>query len=191
MNNVDDIQALDLATREFGDRLGLVEPAQWKNTTPCTDWDVRHLVAHVVGGNRFAALVLRGQSCEEAIEAVMTVPQLGLEPAQDIVTSTIEQRLEFDVPGRLAALVHHPLGTMTAARFLSLRVVDIALHAWDLAIGINENSILSEDLVSAVRVIVEGEDAGMEFGIHPLGRVGPNASGLDKLLDLMGRQPPH
>ena len=49
----------------------------WTLATPCPEWDVRYLAAHVVGGNRFATSILSGLSAAEAIEQVMSSPQLG------------------------------------------------------------------------------------------------------------------
>jgi hypothetical protein len=49
----------------------------WSLDTPCSEWDVHYLVAHVVGGNRFAASVLAGMTASDAMEQVMSAPQLG------------------------------------------------------------------------------------------------------------------
>jgi len=187
---VNHLDALDLATLEFGRRLDLVGPNEWANSTPCTDWDVRYLVAHVVGGNRFAALVLNGETAENAVGTIMTTSQLGDDPDQDFAASATEQRREFGVAGRLEAPVDHPVGTMTAARFLSFRVFDIAVHTWDLAIGIDANPALDTDLVTAVSGIIGAEDGDMGFGIEALGLAGPKADTQDRLLDLVGRQSP-
>jgi len=45
------VVALDLLSRAddgFTQRLALVRPGQWAAQTPCTQWDVRALVNHVV-----------------------------------------------------------------------------------------------------------------------------------------------
>lgn len=184
MNQLD---ALDLATHEFSRRLALINPDQWDNPTPCTDWDVHYLVAHVVGGNRFASLILNGATVEKAIASIMGTPQLGDEPDQDFAVSTTDQGREFRVPGRLTALVDHPLGAMAGTRFLSFRIMDIALHAWDLAIGINADATLNDELVDVLHQIIKSEDGDMGFGINALNEADPNASAQDRLLDLMGR----
>ena len=76
-SNVDILGALDAATDEFGRRLRLVDEGSWAMPTPCSDWDVHYLVAHVIGGNRFAVHVLGGMGAMAAIEQVMSSPQLG------------------------------------------------------------------------------------------------------------------
>ena len=57
---MDLLDGLDLAVAEFRRRLVEVDAESWTRPTPCDGWDVRYLVAHVVGGNRFAQLVLDG-----------------------------------------------------------------------------------------------------------------------------------
>ncbi len=57
---MDDLHALDLATQEFERCLAKVRPDQLGLPTPCDEWDVRYLIAHVVGGNRFATLAPDG-----------------------------------------------------------------------------------------------------------------------------------
>ena len=64
---VDLLDALDRANGEFRNRLEQVRPDDWSRPTPCDEWDVRFLVAHVVGGSRFAASVLSGSSARAGL----------------------------------------------------------------------------------------------------------------------------
>jgi len=181
--------ALDVAVAEFGSRVSEVPSGAWGRPTPCVDWDVSYLVAHVVGGNRFAALVLDGMSSDDALARIMSERQLrGPSPSQDFLESAAEQGRQFDHPGRLDATVSHPLGDLPGSRFLALRVFDISIHAWDLASSIGADPTLDEHLVDTVLDIVEHEPPGMGFGITPLGRAGPAATPQDRLLDLTGRR---
>jgi uncharacterized protein (TIGR03086 family) len=184
------LSALDAATDHFGRHLSVVGHDAWTAATPCTDWDVHYLVAHVVGGNRFASLVLAGRTADEAIEAVMGSPQLGADPLGAFVETSAEQRDLFNRPGALDRLVDHPLGELTAERFLTVRVFDIALHSWDLAISIGRDGALDPALAELVLDIVLNEAPGMGFGIEPCGDVGPDATAMERLLDLCGRCAP-
>jgi uncharacterized protein (TIGR03086 family) len=181
------LPALDAATEQFRRHLSLVGDDAWTAATPCTDWDVQYLVAHVVGGNRFASLVLAGRTADEALAAVMASPQLGADPLGAFVETSAEQRELFNEPGALDRLVDHPLGELTAARFLTMRVFDIALHSWDLATAIGCDGELDPALAELVLDIVLNEAPGMGFGIEPCGAVGPDATAMERLLDLCGR----
>ena len=77
---MDLLDALDRANGEFRTRLEQVGPDDWTRPTPCDQWDVRFLVAHVVGGSRFAVSVLSGSSARAAMDDVLSTVQLGTDP---------------------------------------------------------------------------------------------------------------
>lgn len=183
------IDLLERAHHEFATRLESVVPGQWAAATPCDEWDVHFLVAHVVGGNRFAVRILAGDSATSAIEHVMSQPQLGSEPSDDLRTTASAQKSAFINTLRVDALVDHPLGQITAQRFLEFRIFDLTLHAWDLAVAIEASPQLDDALVTAVLEIVTRDENGMGFGIVPLGQVPAHASAQDRLLNLTGRVP--
>lgn len=186
---MDLLGALDMATGEFESRLARVPDDGWTLPTPCPEWDVRYLVAHVVGGNRFANLILDGLRGSEAIERVMSTPQLGDDAMTAWTSTTTTQALAFHSPGALARQVDHPLGPLTGRRFLELRVFDLALHAWDLARAIDADDTLDPDLVDVVLGIVQADPAGMGFGITALDRADHDAPTQTRLLHLTGRDP--
>jgi hypothetical protein len=68
-----------------------------------------------------------------------------------------------------------------------MRVFDIALHSWDLAVAIGRDGELHPTLAEVVLNIVLNEVPGMGFGIEPCGDVGADATAMERLLDLCGR----
>ena len=184
---MDLLNALEVATDEFGRRLAVVDQDGWTGATPCSDWDVHYLSAHVVGGNRFAVLILCGMTAAEAIEEVMSASQLGGDPLAAWATTSAAQ-LEAFAAASLERRVDHPLGEITARGFLGFRVFDVTLHAWDLARAIGASERLDADLVDTVLGIVENGPAGMGFGITALGETSDTASPQARLLDLTGRR---
>lgn len=187
-SNVDILNALNAATDEFGRRLRLVEEGNWTLPTPCSDWDVQYLTAHVIGGNRFAVHVLGGMSAMQAIDKVMSSRQLG-DDADVAWTSTCEaQATAFSADAALRRPIDHPLGEISGRQFLDFRIFDITLHAWDLARSIGADNRLDPDLVDVVLNIVRNGPPGMGFGIASLGQVTDSASPLATLLDLTGRR---
>lgn len=184
---MDRLSALDTATDEFGRRLRLVDEGSWALPTPCADWDVQYLVAHVIGGNRFAVHVLGGMSAMDAIEQVMSSPQLGDDAAMAWTSTCGDQRNAFNTDAVLDRRIDHPLGEITGSQFLEFRVFDITLHAWDLARSIGADDQLDSELVDVVLNIVRNGPPGMGFGITPLGQVTEPATPQATLLDLTGR----
>ena len=181
------LDALDLASGEFGGRLMHVSDAAWALPTPCEEWDVRYLAAHVVGGNRFAVSILAGLPSTEAIELVMSAPQLGGDAVSSWSTSAAEQRSAFHADGVLDRTVDHPLGLLPARHFLEFRILDLTLHAWDLAQALGLDDVLDADLVDTVLAIIDRGPPGMGFGLRPLGQAGDRAPAQTRLLDHTGR----
>jgi uncharacterized protein (TIGR03086 family) len=184
---MDLFNALEVATDEFGRRVAAVAQDGWIRPTPCTDWDVQYLTAHVGGGNRFAVLILGGMSASDAIDGVMSSPQLGADPLAAWASTSAAQLDAFRGPGVLERRVDHPLGEVTGRTFLEFRVFDVTLPAWDLARSIGEDEQLDVDLVHTVLDIVENGPAGMGFGITALASADV-ASPRSRLLDLTGRR---
>jgi uncharacterized protein (TIGR03086 family) len=180
------IRSLDAAVEGFGGQLAMVGEGDWARPTPCSEWDVRYLVAHVVGGNHFAAMVLDGASSTDAVDEVMGRPQLGDTPIVDFEMSAEEQRLRFRRDAALAQRVSHPSGEISAERFLQMRVYDIALHTWDLATALERDATLDGELVATVLTFVEGLPAGM---VGDAAVADPAmSSAQDRLLALTGRR---
>ena len=181
------LAGLDSASAQFRRHLAAVGDDAWAAPTPCSEWDVRYLVAHVVGGNRFASLVLAGSTLEEAMAAIMATPQLSDAPLRSFDDTAAEQRSSFRQEGALSRTVAHPAGEITAERFLAMRVFDIAVHSWDLGTAIGRDSDLDPELAELVLGIVESESGGRGTGIEPCDEVGPDAPVMERLLDLTGR----
>jgi uncharacterized protein (TIGR03086 family) len=186
---VDILGALDAATDEFGRRLRRVEEGKWTLPTPCSDWDVHYLAAHVIGGNRFAVHVLGGMGAMEAIDQVMSSPQLGDDAVAAWTSTSEEQAAAFNADAALDRPIDHPLGEISGRQLLEFRVFDITLHAWDLARSIGADDRLDPDLVDVVLSIVRNGPPGMGFGIDAIGEVTETASSQETLLDLTGRRP--
>ncbi len=180
------LDALSAAHREFEARLVLLEPSHWAEPTPCHDWDVHYLVAHVIGGNRFAICVLGGESASSAIEHVMSHPQIGDDALADFGAASGAQLAAFEAALRDGRPVDHVRGPITPMRFLGLRTFDIAVHAWDLAVALDADRRLHTELVHHVLGVLDAEpDIG--FDIQPLGRAEVGADPQTILLDRSGR----
>src|SRR5688572_9507929 len=70
------LELLALAEGELQRRLQLVGPEDWTRTTPCTEWNVRALVNHVVGANVRYEMLLRGAPAAE-VDAIRGRDHLG------------------------------------------------------------------------------------------------------------------
>ena len=186
---MDLLDALDVAVAEFRRRLAAVGADQWSAPTPCDEWDVRFLVAHVVGGHRFAALVLAGANASDAFAEVLGGRVLGDDPLGDHDAAADAQRGAFRHPGALTSTVDHPLGPCRGADFLATRVFDVTVHAWDLARAAGLPEDLDAELAATVLAGLTAMPDGPGFGIVPVGATDDLDAPLARLLDLSGRRP--
>ncbi|MDQ3985484.1 MAG: maleylpyruvate isomerase family mycothiol-dependent enzyme, partial [Actinomycetota bacterium] len=53
------------AVEEFDRRVEQIRDDQWELPTPCSEWNVRDLVGHLVYEDKWAAPLLEGQTIEQ------------------------------------------------------------------------------------------------------------------------------
>ena len=58
------------AVDEFGNRVEAVDKDQWKNATPCTEWNVSDLVNHIVYEDRWVPPLLAGKTIQDVGDPV-------------------------------------------------------------------------------------------------------------------------
>jgi uncharacterized protein (TIGR03086 family) len=184
------LELLVVANDEFARRLRLVRPNDWRRSTPCSEWDVRALVNHVVGGCVRHQMLLRGAQTRE-VEATRAVDHLGADPVAAFAAAADAVVNCFCEDGALERVVHHAAGDRTGRELLSMRILDSAVHAWDLARAIGADETLDNDVVA----FVLGYTADLDLGPRqrafapPHSDVPRNASPRDRLLHQLGRHP--
>src|SRR5215475_409304 len=185
--------ALDLLSRAddgFAQRLALVRRGQWAAPTPCAEWDVRALVNHVVGANRRYTMLLHGATTDE-VEATRAVDHLGDDPVASFVATAAELKAAFGEPGAMARTACHRAGERTGAQLLEMRVLDIAVHTWDLARAIGADESLDPGVVAFALTLHDTFDAARRRGAFapPPGKPPAGSSAQARLLYLAGRRP--
>lgn len=122
------VEDLDRATAAVADLIASIRPEQWKEPTPCTEWDVRGVVAHLVGMDLvFAAMIGGGPMPERGADP------LGDDPAGAYRASSAALLAAFSAPGVLEQSYRSPMGSATGAERLQIRLYDLLAHGWDLA----------------------------------------------------------
>jgi len=101
-----------------------VGPDQLDRPTPCTDFDVRGVLEHMIGGATMFAAAYRG----EAPAAPDTSdPLAAFGPALGDLAAAIT------APGALDRTVATPFGDVDGETFARFVVLDGLVHGWDLA----------------------------------------------------------
>jgi uncharacterized protein (TIGR03086 family) len=186
----DPVELLVVANDEFARRLRLVGPDDWRRPTPCSEWDVRALVNHVVGANVRYRLVLHGASIEQ-VEATRTVDHLGEDPLASFVATADGVVACFHEDGALERIGHHASGDRTGHELLSMRILDAAIHGWDLARAIGADETLDDDVVAFLLACTADLDLGPQQRAFAAADadVALSASPQDQLLHRLGRHP--
>ncbi|WP_409466141.1 TIGR03086 family metal-binding protein [Amycolatopsis sp. GA6-003] len=186
------------ASTEFDQRLSSVRPEQWAAPTPCAEWNVRQLVNHLVRGNLNYVDLLAGGTREEFLR-MRDVDALGDDPLTAYPASVRLVAVAFGRPGALDEVLDYPLGKVTGRQALAVRAADSTIHAWDLARALGGNDRLDPALVTWISEDLETIYAGLAESpvaaetthrfFAAAGTPSESASGQDRLLRLLGRDP--
>jgi len=179
------------ATQRFVEYVAAIQPHQWVLPTPCSEWDVRQLVDHVVRWNTFVPDLLAGKSLAE-MDAPLERDVLLNSPVQAARDSARAAVEAFEAPDAMQRVVHHPFGEYPAVHFLYLRLFDNAVHGWDLARAIG----LSDEIDPEVASVLYAGALPQREAIRASGQFGQaevpmptDATISARLLGLIGRQP--
>jgi uncharacterized protein (TIGR03086 family) len=184
------VEILDRAAAGFAVALAQVTPDQWGQPTGNEGWSVRHLVDHVVGGNRMAVAIMAGGSREDGL-AQFARSSDDVEVVAAFDESRRELAEAFAPAGALDRIVAHPAMAMPGRQLLGFRITEYALHGWDLATTIGADDHIDHDVLLALLALLEPmadilPTTGM-FGSGPSGTLPPDASLQHRVLDLSGR----
>ena len=146
------------------------------------------LVNHVIGGNRRYTMLLHGASAE-SVNRTRTHDHLGDDPVLAFTTTARELAAAFREHGALTRIAHHPIGTRTGADLLAMRVLDVTVHAWDLARALDVDDTLAPDAVEFALAHTDVIEAGREHGsfANPTAPPPIATSPQDRLLHRAGR----
>ena len=175
-----------VATRRVIDA---VRGDQWHDPTPCSDWDVKQVVNHIVGENLWAAELLGGKTIEQ-VGSALDGDLAGDDPAEAFRNSVSAASKAVQAPGAMAATCHLSFGDYSGADYSAQLFMDMLIHGWDVAKATGQDTRLDPDLVTACMPIAQQmtsqfRSAGV-FGSDLA--VDADADPQTKLLALVGRQ---
>jgi uncharacterized protein (TIGR03086 family) len=191
-------RALDQA----GDLVAGTAPDALDRATPCHGWDVRTLLAHVVGVERRIAHVgsgglfsdvssmpdvADGDHVAELRAARADVDRVwGLDGPEDTTDDTTDDTV-------LDRELTVPWGTM-AGRFVGFGYVqELTVHAWDLAVATGRTDALDDDLAATIEEtshrMVPAEPRGGPIPFGPPVPVAEDAGASTRLAAWLGRNP--
>ncbi|MFG3704818.1 TIGR03086 family metal-binding protein [Micromonospora sp. NPDC047670] len=187
---MDPLETYRRSLAEFTDRVELVGPGQWSDPTPCPDWDVRGLVNHVVGEDRWCVPLLAGRTIEEVGDRYEG-DLLGPDPVGAAREAAAQAELAFSHPGALDRTVALSAGETPADEYLRQLIAEHLIHGWDLAVAIG-----ADPRLDAAAVAECARWFSQRIGDYQRGRlvrsevdVPADADPQDRLVAAFGRDP--
>ncbi len=132
------------ASAFFGEIVREVADDEWELPTPCAEWDVRTVVAHVVVGDSQIPPLFAGETVEALQEYSPSV--LGTSPIAAWRGTALAAIRSFAVPGALEKRYAHPVGNVRGRTVIGFRISDSLVHAWDIATAVGEDVLLDPEL---------------------------------------------
>jgi uncharacterized protein (TIGR03086 family) len=176
------------ALKQFGEKVHAVREDQWANATPCSEWDVRALVNHLVNENLWVPSLLEGRTIEEVGDR-FDGDRLGTDPGAAWEASADGALAAVADPDAMRRTVHLSYGDRPASDYVNEMFIDLAIHGWDLARGIGADEAIDPEFVDVLyaRAAPMEEDL-KSYGVYG-GRVTPPeaADPQTKLLAIFGR----
>jgi uncharacterized protein (TIGR03086 family) len=167
-----------------------VRPEQMDAPTPCTEWTVRDLLNHIIGGTQMFAAGAAGRPMPTGFDPFGPPPDVigdndALATYDAAVTDCLAAWRANGITGTLALLP----GEFPAEQAFGIQFCDNLVHGWDLARATGQDNGISPELGEAARSMLEGN-----VSEHNRGRifadpqpVADDAPAIDRLAAYLGR----
>jgi len=171
----------------MGDLIDSLAVDQWAAATPCSDWNVRGIVGHLVGTNLvFIAMLEQSPMPDQGTD------HLGTDPAGAYHRSAAALQIAAALPGALERSTATSIGVATGTERLRWRIADLLTHGWDITQATGVVAKLPDDLVEESLTFVQTRlpsqsRAGRFADPQP---IGDNAPAIDRLAAFTGRPVP-
>ena len=137
------------ACLRFGEHVHAIRGDQWAAPTPCTEWDVKALVGHLITEVAWVPPLIGGRSVAEVGDE-LSGDLTGEDPAASwdrFAPASIDAVAE---PGALERTVRLTKRELPASEYANEVFTDLLIHGWDLARAIGADETLDGESVDVV-----------------------------------------
>jgi uncharacterized protein (TIGR03086 family) len=183
---VGSLEDFDTAREEFARIVSLVPIESLNDPTPCSEWDLRRLLNHVVTGTQWFTTVVLGEPApDRAVDQILSDPSAAFARRAD------DFRAAMARPGALEGTYKHAVGEVSGERYTLMRVNEYLCHGWDVAMTIGATPDFPSDLAAKCLAMMESQmegrtrEVGKGYGIEL--SPGPAPSDYDRMIAFAGR----
>jgi uncharacterized protein (TIGR03086 family) len=186
------VELHDRSWRRFAALVAGVGEEQWHDATPCSEWDVRELVHHLLYEQLWVPPMLDGKTIEQVGDR-FDGDIMGDDAARwpGLVASSAQAaHASVAQPGVLERTVHLSFGDASGQEYVTELTADLAIHAWDLARATGQDDALDPEVVALLLPWTKANAdflAGSGMFDQPVA-CGPDTPDDVLLLALMGRK---
>lgn len=163
--------------------------------TPCADWTLGELLAHMTVQHDGFAASAAGQGADLSAWAVRP---LGDDPVADYAAAAERVIAAFAEPGVLERKFELPEILpglrFPAAQAISFHFIDYVVHGWDVARSMGAAYQVDDDMAEAALAVARAVPDGPErlkpgAAFRPSLAAPPEGSAMDQILSMLGRSP--
>jgi uncharacterized protein (TIGR03086 family) len=163
--------------------LANVSPEQFGDPTPCSEWTIRDLIEHILGGNEHVGIWSGSSDAAPARpDDIVAAHRATARAAQDV----------FARPDGMSTMFKLPFAEMPGQIFIGMRTSDVLTHAWDLAAATGQSTDLDPELaaeqLAAVRAFVGPQFRGPDKPFAEEQACSSERPPADQLAAFLGRK---
>jgi uncharacterized protein (TIGR03086 family) len=183
---MDPIERIDRATAFANEKVAGVAPSDLGSPTPCSEFDVRALLNHMIGGLEILTTAANGGKAQ-----MPQGDQFGDDPGAVYDERRRALMTALGGEGALERDWEMPFGTMSGAMMAQIAFMEHLAHGWDVAKATRQDTTLPPALVTECLEVVTPMDAMLRMpGVcGPPVSVPDDARSQDKLIAFLGRNP--
>ena len=180
------VERIEKATAHTATIVHGVRSGQLSDPTPCSEFDVRALLNHMIGG-----LDMLRNAAAGGEPKMPEGDQFGEDPGADYDARRTKLLEALASEGVLDRGWKMPFGELPGQMMASIAFVEHVTHGWDLAKATGQDATIPEPLLTEAVGVVTPMDAmwRMDGVCGPKVDVPDSASPTEKYAAFMGRQP--
>jgi len=172
-----------------GQRVAGVRPDDLDHPTPCTDWDVRALLAHIVAGIWFFKALAAGEPVDDLMRSLSDL--VGDDPFASYNEAARAGLAAWRGEGALDRSCRLPMGERPGREALAIHQADLLIHGWDLAEATYQDATIEPELATVAleteRWFVQPEMRGPKRAYAAARSESAARDDEERLLALVGR----